>query len=435
MINIPKGTKDVLPDQSYKWRYIEDTAREVARAYNLKEIRTPTFEYTELFSRGVGETTDVVNKEMYTFEDKHGRSITLKPEGTAGAVRMFIENGLASSPLPVKTYYFTPAFRYERPQAGRLREFHQFGIEIFGSKSPDTDAEVILAASSFLKKLGLKDYRLEINSIGCPACRAEYNKALREYFAPHADELCPTCRERLQKNPLRILDCKEPECQKICEDAPRILDFLCDDCSSHFERVQDRLKAQGMEYTVNPDIVRGLDYYTKTVFEFVSTEIGAQGTICGGGRYDNLVEQLGGPSVPAIGFAAGIERLILLMENTGCQFAPANPVNIYIGGADGAGRDAAMALAEQLRAKGLCVEIDHMERSVKAQLKYADKIGAQYVTIIGGNEIASKSLTVKKMADGSQETVPMSGLLNYISMAAFGNLMDMFNKAREEAGQ
>ncbi len=435
MINIPKGTKDVLPDQSYKWRYIEDTAREVARAYNLKEIRTPTFEYTELFSRGVGETTDVVNKEMYTFEDKHGRSITLKPEGTAGAVRMFIENGLASSPLPVKTYYFTPAFRYERPQAGRLREFHQFGIEIFGSKSPDTDAEVILAASSFLKKLGLKDYRLEINSIGCPACRAEYNKALREYFAPHAEELCPTCRERLQKNPLRILDCKEPECQKICEDAPRILDFLCDDCSSHFERVQDRLKAQGMEYTVNPDIVRGLDYYTKTVFEFVSTEIGAQGTICGGGRYDNLVEQLGGPSVPAIGFAAGIERLILLMENTGCQFAPANPVNIYIGGADGAGRDAAMALAEQLRAKGLCVEIDHMERSVKAQLKYADKIGAQYVTIIGGNEIASKSLTVKKMADGSQETVPMSGLLNYISMAAFGNLMDMFNKAREEAGQ
>ncbi len=425
MINIPKGTKDVLPDQSYKWRYIEDTAREVARAYNLKEIRTPTFEYTELFSRGVGETTDVVNKEMYTFEDKHGRSITLKPEGTAGAVRMFIENGLASSPLPVKTYYFTPAFRYERPQAGRLREFHQFGIEIFGSKSPDTDAEVILAASSFLKKLGLKDYRLEINSIGCPACRAEYNKALREYFAPHADELCPTCRERLQKNPLRILDCKEPECQKICEDAPRILDFLCDDCSSHFERVQDRLKAQGMEYTVNPDIVRGLDYYTKTVFEFVSTEIGAQGTICGGGRYDNLVEQLGGPSVPAIGFAAGIERLILLMENTGCQFAPANPVNIYIGGADGAGRDAAMALAEQLRAKGLCVEIDHMERSVKAQLKYADKIGAQYVTIIGGNEIASKSLTVKKMEDGSQETVPMSGLLNYISMAAFGNHMEM----------
>ncbi len=428
MINIPKGTKDVLPDQSYKWRYIENTAREVANAYNLKEIRTPTFEYTELFSRGVGETTDVVNKEMYTFEDKHGRSITLKPEGTAGAVRMFIENGLASSPLPVKTYYFTPAFRYERPQAGRLREFHQFGIEVFGSKSADTDAEVIFAASSFLKKLGLEDYRLEINSIGCPTCRAEYNKALREYFEPRREELCPTCRERLEKNPLRILDCKEEKCQAICEGAPRILDFLCDDCAAHFERVKSRLDTQGMEYTVNPDIVRGLDYYTKTVFEFVSTKIGAQGTICGGGRYDNLVEQLGGPSVPAIGFAAGIERLMMLMENTGCAFPEPRGVDIYLAGADGAGRDAAMALAEQMRSSGICAETDHMERSVKAQLKYADKIGARYVVVIGSSEIESGSINVKRMSDGSEAPVPIGTLKDFMQRAAHEFMADQAKK-------
>ncbi|MCD8285962.1 MAG: histidine--tRNA ligase [Clostridia bacterium] len=434
MINIPKGTKDVLPDQSYKWRFIEDTAREVARAYNLKEIRTPTFEYTELFQRGVGETTDVVNKEMYTFEDKHGRSITLKPEGTAGAVRMFIENGLASSPLPVKTYYFTPAFRYERPQAGRLREFHQFGIEIFGSKSPDTDAEVIFAASSFLKKLGLKDYRLEINSIGCPTCRAAYNKALREYFEPRKAELCPTCQERLEKNPLRILDCKEEKCQEICEDAPRILDFLCDDCATHFDKVRHRLDSQGMEYTVNPDIVRGLDYYTKTVFEFVSTKIGAQGTICGGGRYDNLVEQLGGPSVPAIGFAAGIERLMMLMENTGCMFLEPRGVDIYLAGADGAGRDAAMALAETLRAAGICAETDHMERSVKGQLKFADKIGARFVAVIGSSEIESKTLKVKRMSDGTEAPVQMDGLADFMKRTVFEFMMAQAQALSESSG-
>ena len=282
MINIPKGTKDVLPSQSYKWRYAENIAREVAEKYNFSEIRTPTFEYTELFSRGVGETTDVVNKEMYTFLDKGGRSVTLKPEGTAGAARMFIENGLASSPLPVKVFYITPAFRYERPQSGRLREFHQFGLEVFGSPSYETDAETIFAASDFLKRLKVKT-KLEINSIGCRVCRSEYNKALKNYFAPHLDEMCPTCRTRFDKNPLRMLDCKEDNCKKIAAGAPEILDYLCTECKAHFEGVKRLLRENGLDYTVNSRIVRGLDYYSRTVFEFVSEEIGSQGTVCGHG--------------------------------------------------------------------------------------------------------------------------------------------------------
>ncbi len=417
MINIPKGTKDVLPEKSYKWQYIEQTAREVARVYNLKEIRTPTFEYTELFQRGVGETTDVVNKEMYTFEDKGGRSVTLKPEGTAGAVRLFIENGLASTPMPVKTFYITPAFRYERPQAGRLREFHQFGIEVFGSKSADTDAEVIFAASSFLKKLGIEKTGLQINSIGCRICRGEYNKALKEYFAPHLSAMCPTCQSRFDKNPLRMLDCKEDGCKKIVAGAPKILDYLCADCNAHFETVKGLLSAQGLEYTVNPDIVRGLDYYTRTVFEFVSTDIGAQGTVCGGGRYDGLVEELGGPSVPAIGFAAGIERLMLLMENTGVEFPEGPKPLIYVAGMDAKTRAAAFGVVAELRKRGICAEIDHMERSVKAQLKYADKIGAKYVAVIGESELLSGEVNVKRMADGVRQTVKFGDLYTYLKEA------------------
>lgn len=417
MINIPKGTKDVLPDKSYKWQYIEETAREVARTYNLKEIRTPTFEYTELFQRGVGETTDVVNKEMYTFEDKGGRSITLKPEGTAGAVRLFIENGLASTPMPVKTFYITPAFRYERPQAGRLREFHQFGIEVFGSKSADTDAEVIFAASSFLKKLGIEKTQLQINSIGCHICRGEYNKALKEYFAPRLSEMCPTCQSRYDKNPLRMLDCKEDSCKKIVAGAPKILDYLCGECSSHFETVKGLLSAQGLEYAVNPDIVRGLDYYTRTVFEFVSTDIGAQGTVCGGGRYDGLVEELGGPSVPAIGFAAGIERLMLLMENTGVNFPEESKPLIYVAGMDEKTRAFAFGLVTNLRKNGISAEMDHMERSVKAQLKYADKIGAKYVAVIGENELLSGETNVKRMSDGVQKTVKFGDMYTYLKEA------------------
>ncbi len=413
MINIPKGTKDVTPDQSGKWRFVEDVAREVARSYNLKEIRTPTFESTELFSRGVGEDTDVVDKQMYTFPDKRGRSMTLKPEGTAGAVRMFVENNLGAGPLPVKTYYITPAFRYERPQAGRLREFHQFGIEIFGSASPDTDVEVICAASSFLKRLGIKT-RLEINSIGCKKCRKDYNRALVEYLSARRDELCPVCKERLERNPMRVLDCKEEGCKKIAASAPKVRDYLCDECSAHFEAVKERLDSLGVEYSFNPYIVRGLDYYTKTVFEFVSDEIGAQGTVCGGGRYDDLVETLGGAPTPAMGFAAGIERLILLMETSGASFGEERGPDIYLAGADDKGRETAFRIAEELRQKGVCAEFDHLSRSVKAQLKYADKIGSRFVAVIGESETESGKVSVKDMETGKDEEINLSDIFGYI---------------------
>ena len=411
MINIPKGTKDVLPSQSYKWQFVEDVARETAKTFNYKEVRTPVFEHTELFQRGVGETTDVVNKEMYTFEDKGGRSITLKPEGTAGVARLFIENGLASSPLPVKTFYITPAFRYERPQAGRLREFHQFGLEVFGSPSPETDAEVIFAASSFLDKLGLKDIELQINSIGCPICRNEYNKALKKYFEPHLESMCQTCKTRYEKNPLRMLDCKEENCKAINANAPKILDYLCEDCKSHFEEVKALLNVLGLKYTVNPRIVRGLDYYTKTVFEFLTGKIGAQSAVCAGGRYDNLLSQLGGNSLPAIGFAAGIERLLLLMETTGAPFPAEQKPRIYIAGMDEKSRAAAFGLANGLRKAGCRAEIDHMHRSVKAQFKYADKLGAEYVAVIGESELSNGEVNLKNMKDGTQEKVKFENLL------------------------
>ena len=414
MINVPKGTKDVLPTQSHKWQYIENAARETARVFNYKEVRTPVFEHTELFLRGVGETTDVVNKEMYTFEDKGGRSITLKPEGTAGVARMFIENGLASSPLPVKTYYITPAFRYERPQAGRLREFHQFGFEALGSAAPETDAEVIFAASSFLNKLGLKGVKLEINSIGCPICRAEYNKALKNYFKPHLENMCPTCRSRFDKNPLRMLDCKEEGCKKITARAPEILDYLCPDCKKHFERVKELLSSQGLQYSVNSRIVRGLDYYTRTVFEFLSGEIGSQSAVCAGGRYDNLLKELGGNDLPAIGFAAGVERLILLMENTGVPFPEEDKPLIYLAGMDDSSRALCFKTALYLRGKGVCAEVDHMQRSVKAQLKYADKIGAKHVAVIGETEMQSGEVALKRMSDGFTQTVKIEEIYSYL---------------------
>ncbi len=414
MINIPKGTKDVLPSESYKWQFIENAAREVAKDFNIREIRTPVFEHTELFLRGVGETTDVVTKEMYTFEDKGGRSITLKPEGTAGAARMFIENGLANAPLPLKAYYIAPCYRYERPQAGRLREFHQFGIEVFGTSAPEADAEVIFAASSFLKKLGIRDTCLEINSIGCKSCRAEYNRALKDYFRPHLGEMCATCNERFDKNPLRMIDCKEERCKKITANAPKILDYLCPDCRAHFERVKTLLDGLGVEYAVNPDIVRGLDYYTRTVFEFVSTSIGAQGTVCGGGRYDGLISELGGGNVPAIGFAAGLERLVLLMENTGVPFPEAPVPEVYIAGMDDASRAKAFSLVNGLRTQGISAEGDLMARSVKAQLKYADKLGAKYVVVIGGTELETGVCNVKKMSDGSVTCVPFADIYAFL---------------------
>ena len=412
MINIPKGTKDILPSDSYKWQYVESVARSVAQKFNLKEIRTPVFEHTELFLRSVGETTDVVTKEMYTFKDKGDRSITLKPEGTAGVVRSFIENGLSGGVLPAKMYYIIPAFRYERPQAGRLREFHQFGVEIFGAKGADTDAETIALADTLLKELGLH-VKLFINSIGCPTCRKAYNQKLKEFFAPHLDGLCYDCKTRYEKNPLRLLDCKEEECKKINADAPRITDHLCNDCAEHFEKLKEYLSLAGIEYEINPKIVRGLDYYTRTVFEFVSTQIGAQGTVCGGGRYDGLIEELGGAPTPAVGFAAGIERLLMVMEANGSRIPDEQKPTAYVAGMDEASRKKAFEITALLRKNGIFAETDHMEKSVKAQFKYADKIGAKFVAVIGSNELEQGVMNVKNMQTGEAESVPFASAVEY----------------------
>lgn len=412
MINIPKGTKDVLPSDSYKWQYVEGAAHEIAKLFNLKEIRTPVFEHTELFQRSVGDTTDVVTKEMYTFRDKGDRSITLKPEGTAGVVRSFVENGMSNGVLPAKMYYIIPAFRYERPQAGRLREFHQFGVEIFGAKNAQTDAEAIAVADALLKKLGLS-VKLYVNSIGCPTCRAAYNKALREFFEPRLGELCYDCKTRFEKNPLRLLDCKEEACKKINANAPSILEYLCSDCAEHFEELKAYLALAGIEYEIDSRIVRGLDYYTRTVFEFVSTSIGAQGTVCAGGRYDGLIEELGGNPTPAVGFAAGIERLLIVMEQTGVKIPEPETPTVYLAGMDGECRKKAFEVATELRKAGIRAEIDYMDRSVKAQFKYADKIGAKYVAVIGGNELQEGVMNVKNMATGESEKVAFANANAY----------------------
>ena len=388
MINIPKGTKDVLPSESYKWHYVERIARETADLYCLNEIRTPTFEHTELFLRGVGDTTDIVNKEMYTFRDKGDRSITLKPEGTAGVARSFIENGLFNGAMPLKMYYITPVFRYENPQKGRLREHHQFGVEVYGGAGADTDAEVIKLAYTVLKKCGLS-VKLYINSMGCPDCRKKYNEALKGYFADKLDKLCSTCRERYNKNPLRILDCKEEGCKALCKDAPKIIDYLCEDCSAHFKKLQELLADCGVAYEINPFIVRGLDYYTKTVFEFVTTALGSQGTVCGGGRYDNLISQLGGTPTCGVGFGMGIERLLMLMEAENVIIPERENVKLYIATMGDAAYKKAFEIVSALRDKGVKAEVDHAGRGIKAQFKYADKIHAENVVTLGENELAS----------------------------------------------
>lgn len=403
MINIPKGTKDVLPIDSYKWQFIEKTAREIAKRFGALEIRTPTFEHTEVFLRGVGETTDIVNKEMYTFLDKGGRSITLKPEGTAGVARAFVENGMSSAVLPAKMFYITQCFRYERPQAGRLREFHQFGIEFLGSTDANIDAETILLAKTFLDEVGISNVTLYLNSIGCKECRKKYESALKEYLNRNIDGMCELCKDRLQKNPLRILDCKNDNCKKITNDAPKILDYICDDCKEHFEKVQKLLTIAGVEYKVNPNIVRGLDYYNKTVFEFVSENIGAQGTVCGGGRYDGLIAQLGGNDVAGIGFAVGIERILMLLENLKIEIPNPNKIEYYIAPMGEKESEKAFEIVSKLRSKGISADFDHMNRSIKAQFKYADKIGAEKVIIIGSDELVKGVVKVKEMTTGKEE--------------------------------
>ena len=425
----PRGTQDVLPEQSGKWQYIEKTALETASLYGFKEIRFPTFEHTELFARGVGDGTDVVQKEMYTFQDKGERSITLRPEGTAGAMRTLIEHGVLAGALPVKVSYLTSCFRYEKPQAGRLREFHQFGAELLGAASPAADAEMIAMVSSIFDQLGIEDLILEINSIGCPTCRKQYNEALKAYFRNREDGLCDTCRGRLDRNPMRILDCKSPECKKIAEGAPRILDYLCDDCRAHFEELKERLDDLGIPFVVNPSIVRGLDYYTRTVFEFVSDCIGAQGTVCGGGRYDGLVELLGGAPTPGIGFAMGLERLLLLMEKTGAAFPEDRKVDIYVGSVGKKAGMEAANIVNSLRAEGFCAEGDLMERSVKAQMKYADKIGAAYSCIIGDSELEAGEAVVKNMKEGTSEKVALEDIIEYLYESNFGELYDAIGSA------
>lgn len=412
MINIMKGTKDLLPQESYKWDMIEREIKEVARLFNLHKIATPTFEHTELFLRGVGDTTDIVNKEMYTFEDKGGRSVTLKPEGTAGVVRSYIENGLSQLPQPLKMYYETPVFRYERPQAGRLREHHQFGVEIYGADTPAEDVEVMMIARTLFKRLGVPAPELHINSIGCPTCRKGYNEALKAYFAAKQEDLCPTCRERLEKNALRILDCKEEKCAAIAAGAPSVLDYLCEDCATHHEGVKNLLDKAEIPYKVDDRIVRGLDYYTKTVFEFVVDNIGAKSTVCGGGRYNNLVEQMGGKPCPAVGFGMGIERLVLTMQIVGASFGEVPSPDLFIANIGAA--DAAFLLTMQLREKGVNAECDTMARSLKSQMKLSDKLAAKFTVVIGETEIKEGIVKVKKMADGSEESVGIADLADYI---------------------
>lgn len=404
----PKGTKDTLPQQVYKNQYIESTLLDVAGRFGYKEIRTPVFEHTELFERGVGGTTDVVQKEMYTFNDKGGRSITLRPEGTAGAARAFLEHGLSNEILPQKVCYTTSCYRYEKPQAGRLREFHQFGVECFGAAGPLADAELIALADCAFETLGIKNLQLQINSIGCPACRAEYHKALREYFSQHTDKLCDTCKERLVKNPMRILDCKNPECAELAKDAPVMLDYLCSDCAEHFEAVKRYLSAENIAYTVNPKIVRGLDYYTKTVFEFVTDTIGAQGTVCGGGRYDGLIEELGGQPTPSLGFAMGLERLMLVMEAAGCAFPPEEAPDLFIAAIGDKAVQKAAEIAKDMRAEGFTVLYDLNGRSLRAQMKYADKLGARFSVVLGDNEVETKTAKLKNMVSGETQEIALT---------------------------
>jgi len=400
----PQGTEDVTPKQIYKWHTVEKIARETAEAFGYQEIRVPTFEQTALFQRSVGETTDVVQKEMYTVVARE-TEFTLRPEGTAGTIRAMLQNGMLNDALPQKAFYILSCFRHERPQAGRLREFHQFGLEMAGSASPAADAEIISLAKQVMDRVGLKGIALNINSIGCPTCRAGYHQALRAYFADREAELCDTCRTRLEKNPMRILDCKSPICSEIAKGAPVILDYLCQECSDHFTLLQSYLKNLNIDFTINPKIVRGLDYYTKTVFEFVTTEIGAQGTVCGGGRYDGLIEQLGGAPTPAMGFAMGLERLILTMEKQGCAFQEPTSCDLYLAPMDPESVAPAMQLAQSLREMGYRAEYDLMNRGLKAQMKFANKIGAKFVIVLGENERTTKEAKIKWMETGEQFSI------------------------------
>ena len=405
-----KGTNDVLPGESEDYAYVESTLLDTARLYGFREIRVPVFEHTEVFSRNVGDTTDVVQKEMYTFNDKGGRSITLRPELTAGTARSVIEHGLLNNALPLKVAYLGGCYRYEKPQAGRLREFHQFGIECYGAKEYSADAEIIAVANNALQTLGVKKISLEINSIGCKECRKKYTEALKEYFNQNIADLCDTCKERLNRNPMRILDCKSPICSSIAAKAPVVLDFLCDECKEHFEGVKACLDAMGLKYIVNPHIVRGLDYYNRTVFEFVSGDIGAQSTVCGGGRYDGLIAQMGGNDIPALGFGMGIERLMLTLKSQETDMPEHTKCDIYIATMGEAALKKALFLCEDLRHSGFEVQCDICGRGLKAQMKYADKIGAEFTLVLGDDELSCGKGILKNMSTGDKKEVCLDTL-------------------------
>ena len=411
-VQAPKGTKDMLPQDAYKWHFVENKFREIAKFYGMREIRTPMFEHTDLFLRGVGDTTDIVQKEMYTFNDKGNRSITLKPEGTAPVVRAFIENRLFNEAQPTKLYYAIPCFRYENVQKGRLRQFHQFGTEVFGSKEPSMDAEVIAFAMEFLKSLGLKSLSLNINNLGCPNCRPKYNEALKKFLEENYDDLCGLCQSRFEKNPMRILDCKNKNCGEITKNAPIILDCMCEECDTHFTEVKKYLDALNIPYTVDPGIVRGLDYYTKTIFEILNDDF----TVCGGGRYDRLIEQLGGPEMPAVGFGLGIERLLLTLQNEGIEIPNEGLYDLYIGARGEDGKLASFKLANALRTRGIKTEINHMGRSLKAEMKYANKIGAKFTVVLGDDELQTGNAKFKRMSDGEQFEVNLNNIEEIVAI-------------------
>lgn len=410
MITKMRGTMDILPEDVGAFRYIEACARKVSARYGFFEIRTPTFEATELFRRGVGETSDVVQKEMYTFSDLDGRSLTLRPEGTAGVVRAVIEHGKCSDAMPLKLFYLINCFRYEAPQAGRSREFFQFGCEMFGAPSPAADATVIALAYDTLREIGLSGISLHINSIGCPECRAKYREALISHLETKAEGLCDTCKGRLYKNPMRVLDCKSPICKELSADAPRILDYICDDCREHFDTLRTMLDSMGIGYEIDTDIVRGLDYYTKTVFEFICDGIGAQSTVCGGGRYDGLVKELGGPALCGLGFGMGITRLILAMQAQGITPPAECGMTLYIASLGQAAQAKAVGIVKSLRDAGIYAECDLVGRSLKAQMKYADKVGAEYTLILGDSELEAGRAQLKCMKDSTQTEIEIDSI-------------------------
>ncbi|MDO4868955.1 MAG: histidine--tRNA ligase [Bacillota bacterium] len=415
LTNAPKGTKDVMPDQAYKWHYIEEKFAEICRRYGFTEIRTPIFEHTELFQRGVGDTTDIVQKEMYTFKDFGNRSITLRPEGTSPVCRALCEHKTYADPQPTKVYYNIPCCRYEKPQSGRLREFHQFGVETFGTMNMMADAEIIAIGYDFINEMGITDVELQINSVGCPECRGKHRDALRKFLEPKYDQLCPTCQERFHTNPMRILDCKSPIDQELVKDAPMMLDYLCDDCKQAFEELKANLDAFGIKYVVNPKIVRGLDYYTKTAFEFVTTKIGAQGTVCGGGRYDGLIEEIGGPSTPGVGWGMGKERILMTMEACGVEIPKPDGTDVFIAFMGDGPKAFALKLMHDLRLAGVAVQMDVMGRNFKNQFKFANRLNAAKTVIIGENELNEGKLQIKDMESGEQTEVPIDSIMDELT--------------------